>query len=213
MIQTLRHRLLGDGHAFAVGLDVAPKGVMRPTQVHGVRVVSADVGEPLGEADAILSRERGRAVGVITADCVPVLVRAASGPVAAIHAGWRGFAAGVLEGGIAALREITAAELSAVVGPCASSCCYEVDTPVLDALGARYGDAVGDFAVPTRTGHARLDLGGLARRALLAAGVHHCAQLPDACTICHERFESFRRDGKAAGRMLHWIRVEANISQ
>ncbi len=213
MSQTLRHPLLGTQHGFATSLALAPPGVIRPIQVHGVDVVSAEgAGEP-GEADAIVARQHPTIVGVVTADCVPVLLRADSGAVAAIHAGWRGLAEGVLEAGVAAIEHSAGSELRAVVGPCADACCYEVDTPVLTALARRYGDEVGSFAIPSRPGHARLDLGGLAGRALERAGVGRVGRLPDACTICNEGFESFRRDGEAAGRMLHWIQVEATVSQ
>ena len=204
-------RLLGERHAFGVRLGDAPTGVARPVQVHGTRVLCADSGDTeLGEADAVFATRSGVSIGIVTADCVPVLVRAKSGAAAAIHAGWRGLAAGVLEAGIAALQEAAGGALRAVVGPCASSCCYEVDAPVLDALGERYGRAVEDASLASRPGHALLDLGGLALHALAGAGIADgsLARIPGGCTICHGAFESYRRDGPAAGRMLHWISAE-----
>ena len=114
--------------------------------------------------------------------------------------------------GIDALRrEAQGAPLRAVIGPHIGPCCYEVDAPVLDAL--RHFDADLDAATTaSRPGHHWLDLGALARSALLRAGVS-----PDAigsverpCTHCDaQRFHSYRRDGARAGRLVHWI-VAAN---
>ena len=207
MSAEVRHALLGEGHGFAAPPRAPPAGLVLPVQVHGVRVASAE--EP-GEADAILATRAGVTVGIVTADCVPVLARAESGAVVAIHAGWRGLAAGVLEAGIAALQQVAEGAVRAVIGPCASGCCYEVDAPVLFALSASYGGALEGFITESRPGHARLDLGGLSLHALERAGVSAVAlaRVPDGCTICHDHFESFRRDGEAAGRMLHWIRAE-----
>ena len=207
----LEHPLLAEaGVRHGFGLRGSPEypDVRRAHQVHGARVVTADVPGELGDADAMLATRPGVVVGIVTADCAPVLV-AAGGAVAAVHAGWRGLAAGVIPSALEALRERAAvAEPVAVVGPCIGMCCYEVDTPVLDALHRRFGDALAGALTPTRAGHARLDLPGLARAALITAG---CAPeavgvVADACTRCDaERFHSFRRDGAAAGRLLSWI--------
>jgi YfiH family protein len=180
----------------------------RPRQVHGARVVWADATSELGEADAVLTRARGLRVGVATADCVPILV-AAGGVVGAVHAGWRGLAAGVVENALAELAHAApGAEIAAAIGPCIAGCCYEVDEPVLAPLRARYGALLGGCAVPTRPGRARIDLGVLAQFALVRAGVVPGAIGTSArhCTRCDAlRFHSHRRDGAAAGRLVHWI--------
>jgi copper oxidase (laccase) domain-containing protein len=78
----------------------------------------AERGEPV-EADAIVSAMAGLAVGIVTADCVPILVASRDGSrVGAIHAGWRGLAAGVIEAGIEAM-DCDASGLAAAVGPAA----------------------------------------------------------------------------------------------
>lgn len=211
----LRHALLearGIEHGFGVRGVAGPSDVRRPRQVHGAVVASAAqcVGDPPAQADAVVCAEPGVAVGVVTADCVPVLAASADGRlVAAIHAGWRGLANGVIEAAIGALRErgTVEAEFLAVIGPHVGACCYEVDAPVLEALASRRGL---DAALrPSRAGHAMLDLGRLAREALHAAGLelHAVGALAGACTACdRERFHSYRRDGPRAGRLLHYIR-------
>jgi len=207
----LEHPLLaaaGVRHGFGLRSSPERNGVRCARQVHGVRVVCADLERDLGEADAALATRPGVEVGVVTADCVPVLL-AAHGAVAAVHAGWRGLAGGVIPRALEALREAApeAAPL-AVVGPCIGACCYEVDEPVLVAMRARFGDALDGALTPTRVGHARLDLSALARAALIAAGCAPAAVgvVTDACTRCDAaRFHSFRRDGAAAGRLLSWI--------
>jgi copper oxidase (laccase) domain-containing protein len=131
---------------------------------------------------------------VLAADCLPVAL-GCRGAVAIVHAGWRGLSAGVIEEGLAALRELGGeGPLGAVLGPCAGACCYEVGPEVHEALG--------------EPGRARgpADLRALARRRLTDAGVAQTVEL-GGCTICDQRFFSHRREGAAAGRMagVAWL--------
>jgi YfiH family protein len=202
---------LGVAHGFGVRGAPEPAGLLRPRQVHGVQVVSAaDCRAPLPpEADAVLSEEPGVPIGVATADCVPILCASMGGNwVAAVHAGWRGLARGVVAASIDALRRRDPqADWIAVIGPHIGPCCYEVDDPVLDALRHELGDAsVSATSTPTRPGHARIDLGALCEVALERAGVARIGRLQDCCTRCDAtRFHSYRRDGAHAGRLLHHV--------
>src|SRR5690606_32344349 len=138
-----------------------------------------------------------------------------AGRVAAVHAGWRGLAAGVIEAALAelaALEPEAPARAVAVIGPRIGPECYEVDAPVMDALASRHGEALARAAAPTRAGHWQLDLAALARAALVRAGLAdtRVAVLADACTACNaQRFHSHRRDGAGAGRLVHWIAARA----
>jgi hypothetical protein len=209
---SIEHPLLracGVRHGFGMRGDVPPAGMLRPRQVHGARVASAHDCAGGLDADAVVARDSADPVGVVTADCVPVLAASADGrAVAAIHAGWRGLAAGVIEAGIEVLRQEAPGELlRAVIGPHVGPCCYEVDAPVLDAL--RHFAADLDAATTaSRPGHHWLDLGSLSRSALLRAGVPPCelGVIERGCTSCDaQRFHSYRRDGPRAGRLVHWI--------
>jgi YfiH family protein len=208
----LEHELLaarGARHGFGLRGAAEPPGTRRPRQVHGSEVADATAAA-LGEADAVVGRAPGVPVAVVTADCVPILLAApAARVVAAVHAGWRGLAGGVIESALRALEAAGArgGELAAVVGPHIGACCYEVDDPVLARLRARFGAALDAAAVPTRPGHARVDLGALARAELLRELPQAAlGAFPGACTRCDAaRFESHRRDGAQAGRMVHWI--------
>ena len=216
---TLEHALLrraGVRHGFGTRGSQAPAGTLRPRQVHGSLVVRAPAcaGTP-PEADAIVARTGEPPVSVVTADCVPVLVAARGGAaVAAIHAGWRGLAAGVVESGIDALRHESSADepLVAVIGPHIGACCYEIDAPVLDALRHHLGEADHDAleaaSYESHPGHWMIDLGALVRHSLERSGVAGDAigGFDRACTRCDaERFHSYRRDGPRAGRLQHWI--------
>ena len=217
----LQHVLLdgcGVAHGFGERGDPAPDGLLRARQVHGARVVtgSACRADPRPAADAVVSDATAGPIAVVTADCVPILMATTSGSaVAAVHAGWRGLAAGVVEAGVDALRRLqrTVADerIVAVVGPYIGACCYEVDTPVLEALGARHGERLHDAARPTRPGHADLDLGVLVLSTLEAAGIapSRLGRVEPSCTRCHaSRFYSYRRDGPRSGRLVH--RIAAN---
>jgi YfiH family protein len=150
--------------------------------------------QPRFEADGHALGAPGLAAMVLTADCIPVVL-GASGAVAALHAGWRGLAAGVLEEGVRALREVGGrGEVVAIVGPCAGACCYEVGEEVHGA-----------FAGAHRSGRL-IDLRAIAHERLLAAGASQVRDV-EACTICDERFFSYRREGTSAGRQagLAWL--------
>ncbi len=212
----LQHPVLlacGVSHAFGTRADSPPAALLRPRQVHGARVASAEECAAGAEADAVVVRARRSAIAVVTADCVPILASGEDGrAVAAIHAGWRGLAAGVVEAGIDALRrESEGLAVCAAVGPHIGPCCYEVDAPVLDALRHRFGaDALADATRDARPGHWWLDLGALTRCALERAAVatEAIGTFADDCTACDaERFHSYRRDGPRSGRLVHWIKV------
>lgn len=210
---SLVHPLLtacGVRHAFGTRGAPEPPGLRRPRQVHGDRVTDAAAcaREPAPEADAVVSRLADVPVGVVTADCVPLLLAARDGrAVAAIHAGWRGLAAGVIAAGVRALASgPEAGGCVAAVGPHAGPCCYEVDAPVLDALRASGAPGLGEAVRTARPGHWWLDLGALAEAQLRAAGVGEVGRVTPGCTVCDtERFESHRRDGPRAGRLVHWV--------
>src|SRR5262249_17356629 len=120
-------------------------------QVHGDRSlrITEEVlaGEP--EADAAFTREPGAVLAILTADCLPILLCARDGSeVAAIHAGWRGLAAGVIENCLRRLATAPA-ELSAWIGPAIGAASYEVGAEVRNAFPAA---AEAAFAA-TRPGH------------------------------------------------------------
>jgi YfiH family protein len=174
--------------------------LVTPRQVHGIRVVEARPGER-PDADALVTWRGGVLVGVVTADCVPVLLvdraRRTSG---AVHAGWRGMAAGVLEATVAA---IGGGAIEAAIGPAIGGCCYEVGPEVRAAFVARTGDTA---LLAWRPGPRRehVDLRTAARLLLAAAGVGAIDVL-GPCTACDHAHHSFRRDGPRAGRQLSFV--------
>ncbi len=169
----------------------------RGRQVHGstvlrVSAAGADLAD-LPLADGQATSVSGLGVMVVSADCLPVAL-AGEGAVAMLHCGWRGLAAGVLEEGVQAVRELAGSgPLSAVIGPGAGPCCYEVGPEVHEALAVRREDAL-------------LDLSSVARSRLLAAGVQE-VETVQLCTICDPRLYSHRREGAAAGRQagIAWL--------
>lgn len=169
-------------------------------QVHGSRVVRIDRPIDPPQADALVTDVPGLACAVATADCLPVLLCDRAGrEVAAVHAGWRGLAGGVLEAAVGAMRA-PAGQLLAWIGPAISAAAYEVDAAVRDALcAAEAADAV--CLQATRPGHWLADLPALAQRRLARLGVTEVSW-SGHCTLSQPAlFFSYRRDG-STGRML-----------
>jgi hypothetical protein len=175
-------------------------------QVHGADVVvvndAADEGDPVA-ADALVSRRSGVVLSVNVADCAPVAIVSRQHVVAAVHAGWKGLEAGVVEATVAAMRRLGARDLEAWLGPCIHPECYEFGVDDLASLEHRYGCAV---RTQTAAGAPALDLPMAVGAALGAAGVALVGSA-DACTACDaERFFSHRARGDTGRHALVvWI--------
>jgi YfiH family protein len=182
----------------AVAAD--PDAATMAWQRHGATVTRAQSrgivtpGTVYDHCDGLWSDERGRAMLLITADCVPVAITRRPDPgvrpaVAVLHVGWRGLLAGIVAEGVRALGP---GRLAAVVGPAIGPCCYEVGEEV--AAPAR--EAFGADVMHDR----KLDLWTSVERALRAAGCEHVDKI-DVCTSCNgDTFFSHRRDEGRTGR-------------
>lgn len=203
---------IGVEHGFGRRGAQPPERTVFSVQVHEADVFEArSRADPIRpRADALFSTVRGLSIGIVTADCVPILVATEDGSaVAAIHAGWRGLASGVIEAGLRAIESVSKGmSLAAAVGPAARGCCYEVDDPVREALSDNYAESLEEFLVPGRPGRYQLDLPCIATRILIENGVDQdkIGLQNRVCTICDaDRFESYRRDGVDSGRLMHFI--------
>lgn len=180
-------------------LSPACRGLATLYQVHGAEAVIVREPWEIGQsprADAMVTDREGMALGILTADCAPVLLADQKARViGAAHAGWKGALAGVIESVIVAMEGLGAqrVHIAAAIGPCISQANYEVGEDlharVLDANArdARF------FAPADRTGHWRFDLLGYARARLEAAGVPNIASF-GLCTYAQDAaFFSYRR--------------------
>lgn len=188
----------------ALGLPEPPRWLK---QVHGTRVVDADLAADRPQADASTSDRPGVVLAVMTADCVPVLICDRIGRrVAAAHAGWRGLAAGVLESTVAA-TQCDPSELLAWLGPGIGPQAFEVGPEVREAFMAADAGAATAFR-PGNEDRLLANLYMLARRRLERAGLE-AVYGGDYCTYSDpERFFSYRREGRRSGRMGSFIWLE-----
>jgi len=188
-------------------------------QVHGdvVQVVREGAVEgllqtPEGKAvlvgDGLMTDLPGVLVGVQTADCVPVLlVDVRRRAMAAIHAGWRGTLARIVEKGVAGMREAYGSQvedLVAAVGPSIGGCCYSVGEEVRAGFEGEFGYGASLFEA--RGGEVFLDLWEANRRQLLEAGVSDVSVVGE-CTACarvkgERKYFSHRAEMGVTGRML-----------
>lgn len=184
-------------------LGADPAALSGLTQVHGAEVVVVEAPIPAGagpRADALVTARRGIALGVVTADCTPVLLAdPGAGVIGAVHAGWRGALAGVLEATVAAMRGLGATRISAAVGPCIRQPSYEVAADLRDAVLARDADDARFFADGVRPERWQFDLAGYCADRLAQAGLEDIDTI-DADTLPDTaRFFSHRRRTLAGG--------------
>lgn len=175
-------------------------------QVHGNRAVElgpADFGHGMPEADAIFGRRPGDLCVVQTADCLPVLLCSDDGQeIAAVHAGWRGLAAGVIEAAVARFSSAPAGML-AWIGPAISQAAFEVGDEVRQQFGS-LGAIPTALFVANERGRWQADLKGLAEARMRALGIRSIFGA-NVCTHADAvRCYSYRRDGQT-GRHLSFI--------
>jgi|TARA_A100001391_G_C5029682_1_gene268029 hypothetical protein len=205
------------GFSTAIGLDVgevlpgAP--LVRLKQVHSSRVHR--VAEPWSErpeGDALCTDRPGVVLGIVTADCAPVLFAdLEAGVVGAAHAGWRGARSGVLENTVEAMISFGARRnlIRAVIGPTIAQASYEVD----DAFREHFGAGDERFFAVGRSGRYQFDLPAYVAHRLQAAGVVRIEDLAEDTYTQPDRFFSFRRATHRAegaeGRQLSVIGLPA----
>jgi len=159
-------------------------------QCHGYDVVVLEPTEACEgrEADVLVSSLPGAPLAVFSADCAMIALASPEGTVAAVHAGWRGLLAGVIERAAAKMAEMGSTDIAAVIGACIGPECYEFNPADLEPLVARYGSSLVSV---TSKGLPALDLRAGVHRALEAAGVRLEAELAH-CTACDPGWFSWR---------------------
>jgi YfiH family protein len=216
--QDSREAVLENRARAARAIDAGPDALLGVTQVHGNAVVHVTDLWAAGNgprADAMVTDRPGVALGIITADCAPVLLcDASAGIVGAAHAGWRGAVAGVLEATVAAMQALGARDIAAAIGPCIAQESYEVGADLRDAVLARHAADARFFVPGSREAHWQFDLAGYCALRLACAGVKAAAIGLD--TLADEaRFFSHRRRTLAGGGPIgHQISaIQSPLSQ
>lgn len=185
---------------FLGALSIHPDRLAIPGQIHSATVRHASLPGEYPECDALVTEVAGVYLSVTVADCVPILlVDPPRHVAAAIHAGWRGTAARILERSLSVLVEqygSSPRDILAYIGPCAGSCCYAVGQEVATQFEDRFISRV--------DGKWMLDLKESNHTQLLDAGLPPSnIEVSPFCTISEAGlFHSFRREGARSGRMM-----------
>ena len=183
-------------NSFLNQIQIEPEKIQWVRQVHGAGIILADAEnpiDPMPEADGLIVNSPGMALGILTADCVPVFFWDPMQEVAGLaHAGWRGLKAGIISKIVQRLRqefESKPSTLQVALGPAIRSCCYEV--------GEEFKEFFPDFYIQSMVpGKGHVDLLGAAKAELTAAGVP-APLIWDSgiCTSCQNaRFFSARKE-------------------
>ncbi len=194
---------------------LAPERLATVNQVHSpdVVVVDATYDGNRPKADALVTASPGVILGVLTADCGPVLFAdAEAGVIGAAHAGWKGALGGVLENTILAMQSLGARReaITACLGPSISGANYEVGPEFVDRFLAQNADFAVFFRPSSKPGHAMFDLQGLTVKRLTDAGIR--AESLNICTYADpDSFYSYRRTTHAGepdyGRQISAIAI------
>lgn len=192
-------RVAENRRRMATALGVAPDNLVSLYQVHSAKAVVVEAPfapEARPQADAMVTRVRGLALGIATADCGPILFAdAENGVVGAAHAGWKGALTGVIDATVTAMEGLGARRsgIVAVLGPTISQAAYEVGPDFIARFHAEAPGCEGFLGAGTRPDHAQFDLPGFIAARLAQAGLAGYHAL-GACTYADPaRFYSYRR--------------------
>ncbi len=189
---------IAENRRLAVAAVAPGRDLVTVHQIHSAEVVHATAPWPddaRPQADAIVTGRPGLVLGILTADCAPVLFAdAEAGVIGAAHAGWKGAFTGVVEATVAAMEGLGAdrARIIAAVGPCIARRSYEVD----DTFHRRFVQSDPDndrFFTPGREGHHQFDLEGYVLGRLALAGITRAEALELDTYSDADRFFSYRR--------------------
>ncbi len=180
-------------------LGVPPEQAVFAGQIHSATVRIVDSAGTYPDCDGLVTNKAGRYCCISIADCIPIfLFDPGARVIAAVHAGWRGTAAGIVSHAVLAMKEefqSKPADIYAFIGPGAGPCCYEVGEEVATRFPEKFRRA--------KENKQTIDLKGVNAGQLLEAGLEEARIEKSAeCTICATQFHSFRRDGARSGRMM-----------
>jgi YfiH family protein len=200
------------------GIDLPPQALVTAYQVHSPDVVEVEAPwtpENAPRVDAMVTAKPGIALGILTADCAPVLFADRKARVVgAAHAGWRGAVTGVLDATVAAMARHGARPetMMAAIGPCIAQRSYEVGPEFPAPFIAADPDDATFFVPSARAGHFMFDLRGYVAKRLAQLGIRHVHQMPNDTCREEDRFFSYRRaclrGEKDYGRGLSVIALE-----
>jgi len=205
-----------DWNAVAEAFDTAPDRLVTVNQVHGEAIVTVDgqnySGLRRAQADALITNVRGIAIGIETADCVPILlIDPATPAIGAVHAGWRSTVQKIVQKAVKKMQDEFGSDPSrmiAAIGPAIGPECYEVDGPVMGPVRESFSFWK-EVAIPRSKDKWGLDLVKLNSMELLQIGLaEKNVHALGICTSCRkDLFYSFRVEGRT-GRMLSAVMLQ-----
>ncbi|MBI3353579.1 MAG: peptidoglycan editing factor PgeF [Nitrospirae bacterium] len=163
--------------------------------------------------DAHITNNSGIAIGVVTADCVPVLlIDRKKRIVAAVHSGWRGTAKRILQKTVKKMSDSFGSkpeDMIAGIGPSIGQCCYEVDEKVIEPMKREF-DYLNRFSIQKKENKWHIDLQMINREQLIETGLKPTnINIVSLCTFCYpDLFYSYRRDGAGTGRMMAVVMIK-----
>lgn len=197
----------------AHAMGIAPEKLVMPSQVHKTRIVkvsSSTTKDELMETDALITSEKGICIAVMSADCVPIVVYDRKNHVCgAVHSGWKGTVAKILEKTLNEMRNefgTRGEDVVAGIGPSVSQPSYEVGEEVVHAVKESFNNA-SDLLMPLPSGKAKLNLWNANKFQLLEFGVHeNQIEISNLCTVLNNNYFFSARKGDsgrfAAGIVL-----------
>ncbi len=191
---------------FFEALGFGEDAVASAGQVHGDNIGLVETAGVRQATDALMTRNKNLLLAISVADCVPILLfDKLTRSAAAVHAGWRGTAKGIVSKAVRVMESTWGSnpgDIVAYVGPCAGSCCYEVGGEVSANFSDRFfkpGSAAGKFMLDLKSANAEQLAGeGIPRENI---------EVSEYCSICNSDFHSYRREGESSGRMLAVIGI------
>tara|TARA_Y100001970_G_scaffold2134_1_gene2508 strand:+ start:658 stop:1353 length:696 start_codon:yes stop_codon:yes gene_type:complete len=173
------------------------------TQEHGTEIVWLEDDErSLGiTGDALATISSQKVIAITVADCLPLLLIEQSGILSLMHLGWRGIEGGLLEKTLQFIRSKSSEPITAILGPCIDTCCYEFGQNELRILVEKYGEKI---LGRTNKGSIAFDMRACVKEILKSSNVEIKYE-EDSCTKCDSRYWSFRADGTGKRQvMIAW---------
>ena len=173
------------------------------TQEHGTEIVWLEDDErSFGiRGDALATSSSQKVIAITVADCLPLLLTEQSGILSLMHLGWRGIEEGLLEKTLQFIRTKSSEPITAVLGPCIDTCCYEFGQNELRILVEKYGEKI---VGRTNKGSIAFDMRACVKEILKSSNVEIKYE-EDSCTKCDSRYWSFRADGTGKRQvMIAW---------